>query len=145
MELAQPEPLLQLASYLCVKTASLWLRLARAVSNSVLCKLARNRTCCAAVSTAVPRCSPVGFLAGEVKSDSAAFLFTPPGAPLSGSGTPGSSTGTPRGSTPRMSSPVWPRQATNASKSARGSLRTGNQCRQLPHVSHWLALNSWKH
>jgi hypothetical protein len=64
MELAQPEPLLQLASYLCVKTASLWLRLARAVSNSVLCKLARNRTCCAAVSTAVPRCSPVGGLLG---------------------------------------------------------------------------------
>ena len=43
MELAQPEPLLQLASYLCAKTASLWLRLARAISNSVLRNLARNR------------------------------------------------------------------------------------------------------
>jgi hypothetical protein len=45
MELAQPEPLLQLASYLCAKTASLWLRLARdrAISNLVLRNLARNR------------------------------------------------------------------------------------------------------
>ena len=31
--------------------------------------------------------------------------------PLSGSGAPGSSTGTPSGSTPKESSPVWPRQA----------------------------------